>query len=397
MTKTDKGKIEHLLSRNVEKVIAIEHLKKRLISGETLRIKHGIDPTGIDLHLGHAMVLWKLKEFQDLGHTIVLILGDYTAQIGDPSDKLYKRPFISLKQVNKNLKTYKKQIGKILNNKKVEWHRNSEWINKLRPRQLGELAELFSIGQMLARRNFRTRLKNEEEISIREFLYPLYQGYDSVAVKADVEVGGNDQLFNLLAGRKIQGAYQQEPQDIITLKMLIGTDGEKMSKTKGNIVTITDSSQEQYGKIMSMGDDLIEQYFELCTNVSLSDINKVVIAMGRGANPRDFKEKLAYEIVKLYHGENAAHQAQDEFNRVFRDKELPQDIPTYNVKKKKYLLIDLLCESGLTLSKGEARRLIKQGAVEVDKNVIDNWQYECEPKSGMIIKVGKRRFIKLML
>ncbi|MDA2922143.1 tyrosine--tRNA ligase [Patescibacteria group bacterium AH-259-L07] len=392
---TDKDKIKKLFLRNVEKVIDIEHLKKRLLGGEKLRIKHGIDPTGTDLHLGHAMVLWKLKEFQDLGHKIVLILGDYTAQIGDPSDKLHKRPFLSAKQVIQNARTYRKQIVKILDIRKIEWHRNSEWFKKMSLVEFEKLADLLSAQQILHRRNFQTRWKNEQEILIRELHYPLYQGYDSVMVRADVEIGGHDQLFNLLAGRKIQKYYNQEPQDIMTLNMLIGLDGEKMSKTMDNIININDSVDDQYGKIMSMGDDLIEQYFELCTNVSLSDINKMVIAMGRGANPRDFKEKLAYEIVRLYHGENAAHQAQDEFNRVFRDKKLPKKIPHYKVEKKTYTLVNLLYKSGLVSSKGEARRLIKQGAVEVDKNVIDDWQYEFEPKNGMIIKVGKRRFIKL--
>lgn len=397
MGNIDEKKIEHLLLRSVEKVIDIEHLKKRLVSGEKLRVKHGIDPTGPDLHLGHAIVLWKLKEFQDLGHKIVLILGDYTAQIGDPSDELHKRPFLSEKQVNKNLKTYKKQISRILNIKRVEWRKNSEWLKRVSLRELDELAELFSVQQMLARRSFKERWKNEQEISLRELHYPLYQGYDSVVVKADVEIGGHDQLFNLLAGRKIQQAYKQEPQDIITLHMLIGLDGEKMSKTKGNIINIADSADNQYGRIMSMQDELIGQYFELCTPLSMDKIKQMIQKMRKGANPRDVKAKLAYEIVKRYHGENAAQKAEDEFNRVFRDKKLPENIPDYKVKKQTYKLVDLLYKANLVASKGEARRLIKGQAVEIDSKVVDDWRYEFSPKSGMIIRVGKRRFIKLKL
>lgn len=396
MVKINQQKIKNLLNRNVEQVIESANLKKRLLKGEKLRIKHGIDPTGPKIHLGHAIILWKLKEFQDLGHTIVLILGDYTAQIGDPSDKLAKRPFLSEKQVKENLKNYQKQIGKILNIKKVEWHRNSEWLKKLSIRQLDGLAELFSVQQMMARRNFKERWKKQEEISIREFHYPLYQGYDSVMIRADLEIGGTDQLFNLLAGRRIQPAYQQTPQDIMTLKMLTGLDNHKMSKTKDNVIYITDSPTEQYGKIMSIPDHLISHYFELCTPIKNKEIQKIVTAMKQGANPRDFKAKLAYQIVELYYGTKEAQKAEQEFNQVFRDKQLPANITTYKIKKQTYRLIDLLVETKLTVSKSEARRLVEHGAVKVDGKLINDWSDQLIPKNGMIIKVGKRRFIKLL-
>jgi len=394
--KIDKEKVKQLLSRNVQEIVDYQHLEKRLLKGEKLRVKHGVDPTGPQIHLGRAITLWKLREFQELGHQIVLILGDYTAQIGDPSDKLHKRPFLSEKQIKKNLKNYKKQIGQILNAGKIEWHRNSKWLGKLKPRKLDELADLFSVQQMVARRNFKTRWQNQEDISLRELHYPLYQGYDSVMIKADVEVGGNDQLFNLLAGRKIQQAYNQEPQDIITFKMLEGLDGNKMSTSQGNVVNITDAPKDQYGKLMSMKDDMILRYFKLCTQLTDAEIRDIEEQMKKGINPRDIKARLSFEIVKLYHGENKAKGAEEEFNRVFRDKKLPEDISVYKINKERFKLIDILVEAKLTVSKGEARRLIGQGGVKIDDKVIKDWQYEFKPMPGSIIRVGKRRFIKLI-
>jgi len=396
MPKIDQEKIKQILTRGVEEIIDYQHLEKRLLSGEKLRIKHGIDPTGKKLHLGHASILWKLREFQELGHQIVLIIGDYTAQIGDPSDRLQKRPFLSEEQVKENLKNYREQIGKILDLKKIEWRYNSEWLAKLTIRQIDELAELFSVQQLVARRNFKQRWEKGEEISLRELHYPLYQGYDSVAVKADLEIGGSDQLFNLLAGRKIQEAYGQKPQDILTLKMLEGLDGEKMSKTRGNVVNFADEPNEIYGKIMSMHDDLIVKYFELCTKLPMEEIIEIEQKMKKGANPRDYKAKLAFEIVKMYHGEKAAQEAEKEFNRVFKEKQIPSQIKSYKVAKKdSYKLIDLLVESKLVKSKSEARRLIEQRGVKVDGQIIDDWQKEIIVHQGMVIQVGSRRFIRL--
>lgn len=395
MTKIDHVQIQQILSRGVEEIIDREYLEKRLLSGERLRIKHGIDPTGEKLHLGHATILWKLREFQKLGYQIVLIIGDYTAQIGDPSDKLQKRPFLSPTQVKENMRTYKKQIGMILDNKKVEWHQNSEWLAKLTPRQLDELAELFSVQQLIARRNFKQRWEKEEEISLRELHYPLYQGYDSVAVRADLEIGGSDQLFNLLAGRKIQEAYKQKPQDIMILKMIEGLDGEKMSKTRGNVVNFADPPQEIYGKIMSMHDQMIIKYFELCTRVPMEEILEMERKMRFGANPRDYKAKLAFEIVKMYYGEKAADEAEKEFERVFREKGLPQEIKSYKLKVGSYKIIDLLVETKLVSSKAEARRLIEQRGVKIDGEIINDWQREIKVRKGMIVQVGPRRFIKI--
>lgn len=391
----NKEKIKELLTRGVEEIIDYNHLKKELEAGKKLRIKLGIDPTSPNLHLGNSVALLKLKGFQELGHQIVLVLGDFTAQIGDPSDKLEKRPFLSKEEIEKNLKSYKEQIGKILDIDKVEWRRNSEWLNKLSLMEFAKLADLMTVGQVLQRRNFKERLKKGEEITLREIYYPLYQGYDSVVVKADLEIGGNDQLFNLLVGRKIQEAYGQKPQDIMTLKMLEGLDGEKMSKTRKNIINLLDPPDEMFGKIMSMHDELIIKYFILSTEVPMKEINKMAEEMKKGANPRDFKARLAYEIVKMYYNEEKAKLAEKEFNRIFREKKLPTKIKKCELKVKKIKITDLLVKTRLASSKSEAQRLVQQGAVKIDEQTEKDWRKEIRVKSGMILKVGKRRFIQL--
>ncbi|MCX7778634.1 MAG: tyrosine--tRNA ligase [Patescibacteria group bacterium] len=395
MTLREKEKIKEILLRGVEEIIDQESLKKRLLAGEKLRVKLGIDPTTPYLHLGNSVALLKLRDFQELGHQIIFILGDFTAQIGDPSDKLQKRPFLSFEEVRKNVKNYQPQVGKILEIDKVEWHYNSEWLSKLNFQDISRLAEIFTVRQMLTRRGFRERYQRGEEISLREFLYPLMQGYDSVAVKADLEIGGTDQLFNLKAGREIQKFYGQKPQEIMTLQMLEGLDGEKMSKTRKNIINLLDPPNEQFGKIMSMRDELIIKYFTLCTRRPLREINEIAEEIKRGSNPRDFKAKLAKEIVKMYHGAEAAQKAEKEFNRIFREKKLPSEVPTYKLKVKKLKLIDLLVETKLVSSKSEARRLVEQGAVKINGQVEKDWQKNIQIKRCTIIKVGKRRFIKL--
>jgi len=392
MMNTDPKKIEQLLTRGVESIIEFDHLKHRLLSGEKLRIKLGIDPTSPDLHLGNSISLLKLRGFQELGHQIILILGDFTAQIGDPSDKLERRPFLSKEQIGKNIKTYKSQIGKILNIKKIEWHKNGEWMNKFNLMEIIKLSNLMSVQQVLQRRNFKERIQKDEEITVRELYYPLLQGYDSVAVKADVEIGGNDQLFNLLVGRKIQEAYHQSPQDIMTLQMLEGLDGEKMSKTRKNIINILDTASEQFGKVMSMPDNLILKYFTLCTRLSEAEIKQI---LQRFANPRDQKARLAFEITKIYHGQAAAQKAQEEFDKVFKQKEMPTDIPSYELHATSYKLLDLLVKTELAGSKSEARRLIEQGAVKVNNEAIKDWQKQITITSGLIVQVGPRRFAKI--
>ena len=386
----DAGKIRHLLARNVEQVIDRAHLEKTLKSGKKLRIKLGIDPTGEKIHIGRAIVLWKLREFQELGHQVVLIIGDFTAQIGDPSDKLSKRPMLSREQVEKNMRDYLSQIGKILDLHKTETRYNSKWLDKLNFRETAELAESFSVQQMLHRRNFQERWKEGQDISLREFLYPIIQGYDSVAIKADVELGGTDQLFNLMAGREVQKQCGQKPQDVMTVGMLSGTDGRKMSTSWGNVINIVDPADEQFGKIMSMHDKMIQDYFHMATRMPEKEIAEQDRALARGANPRDVKLVLAKEIVALYHGKPAAEKA------AFSKKDVSgADIPTLKLKNKKIAAVDLVLKSGAATSKGEAWRLIAQGGLKAGEKTISNPRQELNLKGGEVVRVGKKRFFRI--
>lgn len=392
---TDSQKIAEILNRGVEDVFIRESLEKKLLSGKQLRIKFGIDPTGPHIHVGRAVVLRKLRDFQRLGHTIVCIVGDFTAQIGDPSDKLEKRPMLSSAQVKKNAQSYREQIGKILDLSRTEFKYNSEWLKKLDFSEIMQLAEIFSVGQMIERRNFKDRYERGEEISLREFLYPLIQGYDSVAVKADVEIGGFDQLFNLKAGRVVQKHHNLPEQDVLTISMLSGTDGRKMSTSWGNVINITDEPSEMFGKVMSVSDDLVEQYFLLCTDVTVEEVKAVGDSIkDKSANPRDHKVRLAREIVTLYHGKEKAARAEREFLKVFTHKGVPDDIISAEVKKEE-LLSGVLLRVGLVSSKTEWRRLAEDGAVLNMENgqKITNTEEKIEKNS--VIKVGKRRFIKI--
>lgn len=393
----DKDLVDRVLSRNVEETIDEGHLRAALLSGKRLRVKLGIDPTGDKIHIGRAVLLWKLREFQDLGHTVVLIIGDFTAQVGDPSDKLEKRPFLAPAQVKKNLKNYLSQIGKIIDLKKTEIRYNSEWLKKLNFQEISQLAENFTIQQMVERRNFKDRWDAHKEISVRELLYPLMQGYDSVAVKADVELGGTDQLFNLLAGRKIQERYGQKPQDVITVKMLMGTDGRKMSTSWGNVINILDRADDQFGKVMSAHDDQIANYFHLATDVPEAEIKKYVDGIKGGDNPKKVKEILAFEVVKRYHGEKKARAAAENFAKTFSRRETPDVIPALKIANGTILPVDLIIASGVFKSRGEARRLIEQGGFDVDNHPCRDPQSPLVLKGGEVIKVGKKRFFKVVL
>ncbi|MCD6429483.1 tyrosine--tRNA ligase [bacterium] len=395
-TKTDPKKIEDILERGVEKIINKDHLKKALFSGKVLRVKHGIDPTGPDIHLGRAAQLLKLKAFQDLGHKIVLIIGDFTAQIGDPSDKPEGRRGLTLKEIENNLSGYLKQFSKILDIKKTEIRYNSEWFEKLKLDELLNVVKNFSVQQLVHRRNFKQRWNEEKPIYLPEILYPIFQGYDSVMVKADVELGGYDQLFNLKMGRTLQEMHNQQPQDIVTLKMLPGTDGRKMSTSWGNVVTIVEDPNNMYGKIMSMKDELIPLYFELCTTVPLQEIKEIEKGMKGGKiNPRDAKARLAFEIVAFYHGKTKAKEAEKEFVRVFKEKKEPQKIRKFFAPKKEYPIVELLVGLGFAKSKSDAKRLIIQGGVKIDGKVQKDWKQVVKIKEGMIIQVGKLKFAQM--
>lgn len=390
-------KVADILTRGVEDVFVKESLEKKLLSGKQLRVKLGIDPTSAKIHLGRAITLRKLKAFQDLGHQAVLIVGDFTALIGDPSDKLDKRPMLTPEKIRENLRDYKKQIGKIIDVDRAEFVFNSKWLSKLGFAEIALLAESFSVQQMTARRNFKDRLDKGEEISLRELLYPLMQGYDSVAVRADVELGGFDQLFNLKAGRVIQKHYGQPEQDVLTTAMLEGTDGRKMSSSWGNVIAITDSADDMFGKLMSVKDELVSKYFLLCTNMSEAEIAAGEAAVTSGANPRDRKVQLAKAVVALYHDQAAADAAEQRFNNVFSSGAMPDDAPTVSVAKGA-VLADVLVANGVVSSKSDWRRLVDGGGVHImgtdgPKDKITDYHFAVS--ADLDLKVGARRFLRV--
>jgi tyrosyl-tRNA synthetase len=391
------NKIEEILARGVTNVVEKKHLEEALGTDKKLRIKFGIDPTGPNIHLGHAITYWKLRQLQDLGHKIVLIIGDITAQIGDPSDKDSERQPLTEKEVKEYEKGYLDQIGFIIDLKKAEIRNNSEWHAKGSKLNLIEEAMNFTVNQMAQRDNFAKRLENDKPIGLHEFLYPLLQGMDSVAVKADVELGGNDQYFNLLAGRTLQKKYGQVPQDIITFDLVEGTDGRKMSKTYNNAIYLLDSPEEKFGKIMSIKDELIIRYMTLLTDMKLSEINEVEKKLAKGMNPRDAKVMLAKVLVARYHGKKTAEEAAENFEKIFVKKEKPDEMPEVSVLDKNWPLANLLVHNGLTVSKSESRRMIEQGGVKVNGAVIGDREAILRPQNGMVIQVGKRKFVKIKL
>lgn len=392
----NKEKIKELLTRGVEEIVDFKHLKNELESGKKLRVKLGIDPTAKEIHLGNAVVLRKLKEFQDLGHQVIFLIGDFTAKIGDPSGRVSSRKPLTDKEIKENMANYKKQVAKILDLERVEIRYNSEWYNKLKLNDFLSLTKLITLNKLLEREDFKNRLKKKLPLGVNEILYPILQGYDSFILKADVEIGGKDQLLNMLMGREIQEKLGQKPQDIITLSLLEGTDGvKKMSKSFNNFIGIDFEANEMFGKIMSIPDQLIIKYFILCTNLPLSEINEIKEKIERGENPRDFKAKLAYEIVKIYHGEKLAQKAEAEFNRIFKEKKLPTQIPVLKLKDKELKLVDLIKKTDLVPSKSEIKRLISQGGIKIDGKVEKNWQKKIEIKDKIIIQIGKRKFIQI--
>ncbi len=387
--------MKDILTRGVAEVINRSHLEKALKSKKKLRVKLGIDPTAPDLHLGHAVVLRKLKQFQDLGHRIVLIIGDFTARIGDPAGRIESRKPLSTEEAKQNEKTYLKQAGKIIDTKKAEVRHNSEWFFKEGISPVLEVARAGTVQQVLRRADFRKRLDEGKDITLLETIYPLLQGYDSVKVKADVELGGTDQLFNVLMGRQVQRYFGLPEQDILTVPLLEGTDGvKKMSKSFGNYIALNDPPAEMFGKLMSIKDNLIIKYFELGTDVPEKRIQELKsLLKTKKLNPRDAKMILAFEIVSLYHGQARAKAASEEFERVFKKGELPDKIPQIKLKKKKMGVVDLLVEIGFAASKSAAMRLVEQGGVRTNGDRITNPEAIIEiPKNGIIIRAGKRRF-----
>lgn len=392
------GKFDDLLNRGTVDVLIREELEKKLNSKKKLRVKLGIDPTGSVLHLGHSVVLRKLKQFQDLGHQVIFLIGDFTARIGDPTGRSKERPPLSDEEIEANMKTYVDQAGSVLDMSKVEVRYNSEWLGKMNFKDVVMLASRVTFAQVAQRADFRERIDNDVDLTFHEFMYPIMQGYDSVALNADVELGGTDQKFNLLMGRQIQKRYDQESQAIITCPILEGLDGvQKMSKSLNNFIGVHDAPDDMYGKIMSLPDDLIFRYFELVTDVSMEDIEVMRDSLHAGENPKNLKMRLGREIVGLFHDSSMVQFAEDQFTKVFSDHALPDTIPERIFKVKEWNIIDLLVASDLVSSKGEGRRLIQGGGVKLDFEKVFSIELKVLiPKEGVLIQAGKRRFLKVI-
>jgi tyrosyl-tRNA synthetase len=391
-----------VIRRGTVDLLPMDELKQKLErsikTGKPLRIKQGFDPTAPDIHLGHTVGIRKLKQFQDLGHQIVVIIGDYTGMVGDPSEKSATRPRLTYDEVMKNAKTYKKQFFKILDPKKTEMVYNGQWFSKMRFDEIMGLASKFTVARMLERDDFAKRYESQLPISIHEFFYPLMQGYDSVMIKADVEIGATEQKFNLIIARQIQKEYGQGSQIVLTLPVLVGIDGvQRMSKSTGNYIGIDEKPEEMYGKTMRIPDEQIYPYFELITDVELSELKKIKNKLKYDSvNPRDLKRQLARKIVEMYHSEKAAKDAEAHFDKIHIKKEVPDEIPEFKLSGKSRRIIDIIVDAKLAASKGEARRLVKQKAVTLDGKLITDEFFELSIKNPTVLKVGKRKFIKLV-
>ncbi|MCS5548024.1 MAG: tyrosine--tRNA ligase, partial [SAR86 cluster bacterium] len=384
-----------LLLRGVEEVVPEKEFHKKLDEKRPLRVKLGFDPTAPDLHLGHTVILNKLKLFQELGHQVIFLIGDFTGLVGDPSGVNETRPVLTEKEIKENAKTYERQVFKILDKKKTEIRFNSEWMNQFSPEDFIRLSSVQTVARMLERDDFSKRYSAQKPISIHEFLYPLLQGYDSVALDADIELGGTDQKFNLLLGREVQKFYGKEPQVAFTLPLLEGLDGVmKMSKSLDNYIAIEDDADEMFGKIMSISDDLMWRYFELLSFRDEEEITELKKSQKEGSNPRDIKFLLAEEIVNRFHGEGSGNSAKEEFQSRFQKGNNPSDIKeiTINLEEKSITLAKVLKEAKMVPSTSEALRLIKQGAVRIEGEKILDSKHEINLNSSLLYQVGKRKF-----
>lgn len=408
---TEEIKIKEALTRGVENIYPNpQALEKRLKSGQKIRLYCGYDPTVPTLHIGHAITIRKLAQFQNLGHEVIFLLGDFTGMIGDPSDKRATRKKMTREELLKNTKNYKKQASKVLrfsgeNPAKILY--NSQWSDKLSFADLIEIASNFTAQQTLARDMFKKRIQDGKDLYLHEFLYPLAQGYDSVAMDVDLEVGGNDQMFNMLAGRTLMKKMKNKDKFVLTTKLLVDSAGQKMGKTEGKMVSLDTPANEMFGQIMAWSDEIIGLALELCTDIPIEEVNQINQQIKQGKiNPRDAKARLAREIVTIHHSKPAALKAEKEFDRVFKDKDKPTEIPVIKTDKKRHQILDLLVEiAKIVPSKSEAKRLIEQGAVKIDDKKITDWQQpdvdvRGDVKGGVrknfiIIQVGKRKFVKI--
>lgn len=390
---------DQLLTRRVSEIIDQKHLAERLERGDKLRVKFGIDPSKPDIHIGHAIPIQKLREFQDAGHTAVLLIGDYTAQIGDPTDRSEARKMLSKEEVAENAKTYLGQVRPLLDPTKTEVRYQSEWFGTFDLRDVIELMASTTVNNLLSHETFANRLKASYPLHAHEILYPLLQGFDSVALKADVEIGGIDQKFNMLMGRTVQRVKALPEQDVITVRYLPGVDGQaKMSKSLGNTINLTDSPSEMFGRVMSIPDSLIPVYFELATEEDEATVGRAKERLAAGENLKMLKEELALAITTLYHGAEQGRLALDGFNKVFRDKQVPDEIETLIVAKtdaSRLSIVDMLVKTSLATSKSEARRLVAQNAVSVDRHKINDSEARLPAGEEHIIQVGPRRFVRV--
>lgn len=389
-----------LINRGTDEILTESDLKKKLDSGKQLIIKAGFDPTAPDLHLGHTVLLNKLRHFQDLGHRVVFLIGDFTGRIGDPSGTNKTRPTLDAKDLEENAKTYEKQVFKILKKDLTDVRFNSEWCEKLGADGLIRLAAKYNVARMLERDDFSKRFSENKSIAIHEFLYPLVQGYDSVALKADVELGGTDQKFNLLVGRELQRDYDQEPQVVITVPILEGLDGvKKMSKSLNNYVAIDEEPDEMFGKIMSISDDLMWRWFELLSFMSEEEINSLKKEMQDGKNPRDIKFILAEEIVDRFHKDGDGQKCKESFLNRFQKGQIPENVDSVkvNIDGESILLVNLLKETNMIASVSEGNRLIKQGGIKVNSEKVNDPKFEISVNSENLYQVGKRRFLKIKI
>lgn len=392
---TDAQKIEELLTRGVENIYPKkDFLKAKLESGKQLTLYTGYDPTGPSLHIGHGITMMKLRQFQDLGHKVIMLIGDYTGMIGDPTDKSSTRQKLTHEQVLENSKKYKQQASNVLDFKgenSVEVRYNSEWFEKMSFADVLELTSHFTVPQLFERDMFQKRIEDKKTIYLHEFMYPVMQAYDSVMMDVDGEVGGNDQTFNMLAGRDLMKDLKNKEKFVLTAKLLVDSTGKKMGKSEGNMIALNDSGEEMFGKVMSWTDGMILHGFELCTHVSMEDITSIKKAMEKGGNPRDYKLQLAYETVKSFLGEEAAKKGQDNFSKVFQHKDKPDEMP--ELAPSAMDIITVLVEAKFVSGTSEARRDIKGGGVKINDKKVDN--FDAQVKSGDIIQKGKRFFVKI--
>lgn len=384
------------LKRGVVDIVSDEEFIAKLRKGRPLRVKVGFDPTAPDIHLGHTVVLQKMRQFQDAGHEVICLIGDFTGMIGDPSGRSATRPPLTREEVLENAKTYQEQVKKILDPDKTRIAFNSQWMDNMVVADFIKLTSVQTVARMLERDDFKKRFQQQHPISIHEFLYPFIQGYDSVALEADIEMGGTDQVFNLLMGREVQKAYGQEPQVILTLPLLEGTDGiQKMSKSYNNYIGVDDDPSDMYGKVMSISDELMWKYYELLSSLSIPQIEEMKTTVREGAlHPMNAKMRLSCEMVERFHGRDQAQAAQEGFVKVFQSRGLPEDMPEVTIRMERPWVCAVLKEAGLVGGTSEARRMISQGAVHIDEEKIVDGEHVL-PRGSHVIKVGKRRFARV--